>query len=126
MRVAKAMRATTKASRAAPPPPAPEQKRESKARAAHVYADIADVAGVSAKDTKSVLDGIRQVAIRELRRSGTFKLAAFVSLKLLRKAASPAKTKSMFGKEVRIDAKPARTLVKATAVKQLRDALAER
>lgn len=90
-----------------------------------MYSNIADTANVSIKDTKAVFAGIRHMVAQELRKSGTFTLAALVSFKLLHKAASPAKVKRMFGKDVLISAKPGRTLVKATAVKQLRDALAE-
>jgi len=75
-------------------------------------------------DTKAVLDDICQIAIRELRKTGTFKLPALMSFRSLHKAASPAKAKNMFGKEVQIAATPARTMVKATAVQQLHDALA--
>lgn len=119
------MRATLIAApMAAQSPRASKPRGAPKTPAKQVYGDISEEAGVRVKDTKAVLDAIRQIAIRELRRTGTFKLPALVSLRSLHKAASPAKVKSMFGKDVLIAAKPARMMVKATVLQQLRDALA--
>ena len=80
---------------------------------------------MSPKAAKDLLGAIRQIATRELQSSGTFKLPALVSFRLFHKAASPAKMKVMFGKNVLVARKPARSVIKVTPTKQLRDALAD-
>ena len=108
---------------------APQQIRVrsagTKSKAKEVYADIAAVAGMSAGQVKSVFDAVRQVALRELRAAEVFVLPNLVTLRLLHKRAADAKVKSMFGKEVHIAAKPARTQVKASALKHMQDIIAE-
>ena len=98
---------------------------KTKAKAKEMQADIAAAAGVSAGQVKSVLDAIRQVALRELRVTGVFMFPNLVMLRLLHKQAADAKVKNMFGKEVQIPAKPARTQVKALVLKHMHDAMAE-
>ena len=127
------MTKATRAPKAVPKPkPAPKaapkaapSNRESKGDALRLYADVATMAKVSIKDTKAVLDATRKLAAQELRMSNAFKLAALVSFKVLRKAAKPETTKIMFGQERTIPAKPARCIVKASALKQLKDAVTE-
>ncbi len=119
-----APKAAPKAAPRAAPRAAPSN-RESKGDALRLYADVATMAKVSVKDTKAVLDATRKLAAQELRMSNAFKLAALVSFKVLRKAAKPETIKLMFGQERTIPAKPARCIVKASALKQLKDAVTE-
>ena len=55
--------------------------------------------------------------------TGVFRISALATFKVLHKKASPANVKQMFGRDVQVAAKPARSVVKATPVKQLSDAV---
>ena len=93
--------------------------------AALVCGEISDTAKVSVKDTRAVMDAVRQVGTRHLRTTGTFRVPAMVSFRVVSKAARPAKKKVMFGKTVHCAEKPASQVVKAAPMKQLRDAVTE-
>ena len=96
-----------------------------KAKAKEIYTDIATNACVSVSQVKEVFDAVRQVLLRELRAKGACMLPNLVLFRLSRKPAADAKVKNMFGKEVHIPAKPARTQVKAYVLKHMLDAMVE-
>eukprot|EP00973_Karenia_brevis_P080209 11126418-Karenia_brevis.AAC.1 len=99
------------------------KRRPNKAKAAKVYRLLADASTVSPQEAQNLVGMLLQIAIRELRETKLFTLPSLVSFKALEKKATPAKIKKMFGKELQIEAKPKRTIVKATIMQQLQDAV---
>ena len=96
-----------------------------KAKAKEIYADIATKACLSVSQVKEVFGAVRQVVLHEMRATGVCMLPNLVLFRLVRKQAADAKVKNMFGKEVHIPAKPARTQVKASVLKHVLDVMAE-
>ena len=87
--------------------------------------EIAELAGVTAKDTKAVMGAMRQVAARELQQKGSVKFASFIMFRLKKTAERPAKIKQMFGKAVHIAARPASEKVRSTILKPFKDLVSD-
>merc|ERR1712125_73235 len=87
------------------------------------YNSVAEKTGLKAKDVKSVMEGLVEIAAQELKKNGSFKLAGALKLKLKKKPASPArKGVNPFTKEPCVfKAKPASKTVKAFALAKLKD-----
>ena len=102
--------------------PKQPQARNSQIKARRLYADVAALAGVTADQARCVLDATHHIASRELRVKAVFVIPNLVKLRLWHKQATDAKVKVMFGKEVHIAARPARTQVKASVLKHMQDA----
>merc|ERR1711866_9065 len=87
------------------------------------YSSVAETTGMKAKDVKAVVEGLVAVAGEELKKTGSFKLAGALNLKLKKKPATPArKGVNPFTKEPCVfKAKPASKTVKAFPMKKLKE-----
>merc|ERR1712086_727497 len=90
-----------------------------------VYSSVAETTGLKAKDVKSVVEGVIEVAASELKKNGSFKLAGALNMKLKKKPARAArKGVNPFTKEPCVfKAKPASKTVKAFPMKKLKEML---
>merc|ERR1711972_1136297 len=91
--------------------------------ATQAYGSVAETCGLKTKDVKAVIEGIVTVAADQLKKSGSFKLAGALTLKLKKKPARPArKGVNPFTKEPCVfKAKPASKTVKAFPMKKLKE-----
>merc|ERR1712064_177023 len=91
--------------------------------ASAAYSAVAETTGLKAKDVKGVMEGIVAVAAGELKKSGAFKLAGVLNLKLKKKPATPArKGVNPFTKEPCVfKAKPASNTVRALPMKKFKE-----
>merc|ERR1712151_995963 len=87
------------------------------------YSSVAETTGLKTKDVKSVIEGLVAVAADELKKSGSFKLAGALNMKLKKKPATPArKGVNPFTKEPCVfKATPASKTVKAFPMKKLKE-----
>jgi len=81
--------------------------------------------GLSKKDVKAVLEGLADVAHKELKKSGAFLVPGLAKFVVIKKPATKArKGINPFTKEPTVfKAKPARKIIKARPVKAAKDAL---
>merc|ERR1712193_268873 len=88
-----------------------------------VYSSVAEKAGLKAKDVKAAVEGLIEVAAGELKKTGNFKLAGALNLKLKKKPAQAArKGVNPFTKEPCVfKAKPASKTVRALPMKKLKE-----
>merc|ERR1712072_175275 len=88
---------------------------------------IADALGTACEIKKSeatkVLDALTVLVTKEIKSTGKFTLPGVCMVKTRHKPAQKAGKRMAFGKEVKVKAKPARTIVKAFAVKALKDSV---
>merc|ERR1712107_908542 len=91
--------------------------------ASAAYSSVAETTGLKAKDVKAVVEGLVTVAGEEFKKTGSFKLAGALNLKLKKKPATPArKGVNPFTKEPCVfKAKPASKTVKAFPMKKLKE-----
>jgi nucleoid DNA-binding protein len=78
------------------------------------------------EETKKVVDAIARLAAKELTAGRKFTLPGLVSLTVAGKEATEAGRKMVFGKELRVAAKPAKKVVKASPVGMLKKAFESR
>merc|ERR1719183_3356461 len=71
--------------------------------------------------TAKVLDAIAELGVKELKKTGKFTFPGLAMIKTRLKPATKACKKEIFGKMCTVKAKPARTVVKAFAVKAVKD-----
>merc|ERR1712080_92975 len=85
---------------------------------------IADALATACEGKKSemgkVLDALAELAEKETKSTGKFTIPGICMVKTRNKPATKAGKRMAFGKEVRVKAKPARTVVKCFAVKALK------
>lgn len=103
-------------------------KAASKVRSkGEIYTTLAETAGVTRKQVSTIFDGLNQMVIADLSKagSGTFKIPGMFKVSVVRKPATKAREGiNPFTKEkVMFKAKPARNVVKARALKALKDAV---
>merc|ERR1711981_6810 len=84
---------------------------------------IAESTQLKTKDVRGVFAALRTIACAEVKKTEKFVIPQLTTLKLKYKAAQKAGTKMMFGKEVKVAAKPASKVVKAFPAKALKDSL---
>ena len=84
---------------------------------------IAEKTGLKSKDVKGVFGELQTIAYAEVAKTEKFVIPQLVMLKLKHKPATKAGKKMMFGKEVKVAAKPAKKVVKAFPVKALKDSI---
>merc|ERR1719231_82196 len=84
---------------------------------------IAESAGLKPKDLKGVLVALAAIATAEVKKTEKFVIPQVAMLKLKHKPARKAGKKIMFGKEVKVAAKPASKVVKAFAAKAIKDSV---
>merc|ERR1711941_96561 len=90
-----------------------------------VYQSVAETTGLKTKDVKGTVEAIMGVASEELKKTGCFKLAGMLNMKLKKKPATPArKGVNPFTREPCVfKAKPASKTVKVLAMKKLKEAI---
>merc|ERR1719377_495281 len=85
---------------------------------------IADALGTACEKKRSemskVLDALAEIAEKEVKGTGKFTIPGVCMIKTKHKPATKAGKRVMFGKEVKVKAKKARTIVKAFAVSALK------
>lgn len=110
-----AKRKTAKASKAAP-------KARTKSQ---ILTDLADATELTKKQVGAVFEEMSGLIKKDLSRRGpgTFTVPGLLKLKVVRKPATRARkgTNPFTGEEMMFKAKPARNVVKATALKGLKD-----
>merc|ERR1712230_319188 len=90
-----------------------------------VFQSVAETTGLKTKDVKSAVDAFMGVAVEQVKKSGSFKLAGMLNMKLKNKPATKArKGINPFTKEPCVfKAKPASKTVKCFAMKKLKEML---
>merc|ERR1719198_1143184 len=85
---------------------------------------IADALGTACEKKRSemskVLDALAELAGKEVKGTGKFTIPGVCMIKTRHKPATKAGKRMAFGQEIRVKAKPARTVVKAFAVSALK------
>jgi nucleoid DNA-binding protein len=85
---------------------------------------LADALATKSELKKSVvgklLNGLAEVGAAEVKKAGVFTIPGLARIKTRRKPATKAAKRMMFGQEVLVKAKPAKTVVKAFAVAALK------
>merc|ERR1719310_1420395 len=88
---------------------------------------IADALATACEMKKSecskVLDALAEVGAAQVKSAGKFVIPGLVMIKTRRKKATKAGKRLMFGKEVKVAAKPAKTVVKAFPVSALKQSI---
>merc|ERR1712093_156603 len=84
---------------------------------------IGENAGLKTAQVKGLLADLTAVATAEVKKTGKFVVPHMVMLKLKHKPATKAGKRIMFGKEVKVAAKPAKKVVKAFPAKALKDSI---
>merc|ERR1739845_249088 len=99
--------------------------KSTKMTATAVYQSVSETTALKTKDVKAAVEAMMDVAAEELKKTGSFKFAGMLNLKLKKKAASPArKGVKPFTKEPCVfKAKPASKTVKVFAMKKLKEAV---
>merc|ERR1712185_515660 len=90
-----------------------------------VFQSVAETTGLKTKDVKGVVGALMGVAVEQVKKSGSFKLAGMLNMKLKSKPATPArKGVNPFTKEPCVfKAKPASKTVRCLAMKKLKEML---
>merc|ERR1719156_360356 len=81
---------------------------------------LATATSLKKAECSKVLDALAELAMKEVKK-GKFTIPGLVMIKTRKKKATKAGKREIFGKMVKVKAKPARTIVKAYAVKALKD-----
>merc|ERR1719331_152240 len=77
---------------------------------------IASAAGLNKSVCSKLIDALADIGAKEVKSTGIFTVPGLCRIKTRRKPATKAGKRVMFGKEVKVAAKPAKTVVKAFAV----------
>lgn len=89
-----------------------------------IYTYIAEQTDLKKKDISQVFDALAELMGRELKRGpGIFTVPGLMKVKAVRKPAVPARKgiNPFTGEEAMFKAKPARNVIKVTALKALKD-----
>lgn len=91
-----------------------------------VVNEIVRATNCAKKDVKNVVDGLIQLAYRELKKKGIFTLHGLTKAVVVKKPATKAREgiNPFTGEKIMIKAKPARKAVRFRAVKAAKDAVA--
>ena len=82
---------------------------------------IAAATQLKTKDVKAVFAALRTIAYAEVKKTQKFVIPKLLTLELKHKPARKAGTKVMFGREVKVAAKPASKVVRVFPAKALKD-----
>merc|ERR1719324_1381308 len=74
---------------------------------------IADEHGLKVKECSQVFNSLVDIATKEVKKTGLFTVPGLCRIKTRTKPATKAGVRNIFGKEVKVSAKPAKTIVKA-------------
>lgn len=94
-----------------------------KQTAAELQNAIADASGLLPKDAERWLQALRDVAAKNLRDTNVFKLHDMVLIRMRKTPPRSAVTRSLFGKDIALPAKPAGQKITVIAVKPFYDAV---
>ncbi|CAE7515811.1 HCc2 [Symbiodinium pilosum] len=86
-----------------------------------IAAQVAESTGLKKSEVTQVLTNLADIGAAEVKKTGKFVFPGLFMIKTRQKAATKAGVKLMFGKEVKVKAQPAKTVVKAYAVKAVKD-----
>ena len=76
--------------------------------------------GLKQKSCSELINSVVAIATQEVKKTGVFTIPGICRLKTRMKPATKAGMRVMFGKEMKVKAKPAKTIVKAFAVAALK------
>eukprot|EP00930_Biecheleria_cincta_P082472 TRINITY_DN721_c0_g1_i4.p1 TRINITY_DN721_c0_g1~~TRINITY_DN721_c0_g1_i4.p1 ORF type:complete len:118 (-),score=35.36 TRINITY_DN721_c0_g1_i4:90-443(-) len=76
--------------------------------------------GLKRSQIMKILNTLGEVGAKEVKSAGKFVVPGVCMIKTKQKPATKAGKRMMFGKEVKVKAKPAKTVVKAFAVKAIK------
>merc|ERR1719463_955442 len=82
---------------------------------------IAEEHGLKTKEVNQVFESLAELGTKEVKKNGIFCVPGLCRIKTKTKKATKAGKRIMFGQEVKVKAKPARTVVKAFAVAALKN-----
>merc|ERR1711903_303604 len=85
-----------------------------------IVKDIATEHGLKTKQISQVFDSLAAMATKEVKKAGVFTIPGVCRIKTRVKPATKAGMRNIFGKDVKVAAKPARTIVKAFPVAALK------
>merc|ERR1712037_701050 len=86
-----------------------------------LIASLAESCEVKNGVISTALSTLASIAAKELKKSGKFVIPGLVMIKTRQKKAQKAGKREIFGKVVKVKAKPAKTIVKAFPAKALKD-----
>merc|ERR1712072_318662 len=81
---------------------------------------IADEHGLKTKECAQVFNSLVDIATKEVKKTGVFTIPGLCRIKTRVKPATKAGMRNIFGKEVKVAAKPVKTVVKAFAAAALK------
>merc|ERR1719343_360253 len=81
---------------------------------------LVDGTELKKSDAMTVLDTLSELIAKEVKKTGKFTLPGVCMIKTRYKPATKAGKRNIFGKEVKVKAKPAKTVVKCFAVAALK------
>merc|ERR1712178_35500 len=84
---------------------------------------IAEEHGLEQKQISEIVDSLAAIATKEVKSAGKFVIPGVCMLKTRTKPATKAGKKVMFGKEVIVKSKPAKTIVKAFPAAAIKTAI---
>merc|ERR1719380_160918 len=85
-----------------------------------INAAIAEELEMKPKDVAGVIESLVAIGSSEVKKSGIFTIPGLCRIKTRMKPATKAGKREIFGQEVKVKAKPARTVVKAFPVAALK------
>merc|ERR1719444_765730 len=81
---------------------------------------LAQASEVKKSDCSKIIDALADMGAKQVKNGGKFVIPGLVMIKTKKKAATKAGKRVMFGKEVTVAARPAKTVVKAFPVSALK------
>merc|ERR1719267_362410 len=78
--------------------------------------DIAAEHELKSKEVSQIFDSLAAIATKEVKKTGVFTIPGLCRIKTRTKPATKAGVRMAFGQEIKVKAKPARTIVKAFPV----------
>ena len=84
---------------------------------------IATEHGMKKSECSKILESLATLATAEVKKAGKFTIPGLCMIKTRKKPATKATTREMFGKTVKIAAKPAKTVIKAFCVAALKKSI---
>merc|ERR1712151_618398 len=85
-----------------------------------VMGAIAEEHGLKRCDCSKMMSSLVDIATKEVKKTGVFTIPGLCRIKTRTKPATKAGVRNIFGKEVKVKAKPAKTVVKAFPVAALK------
>jgi nucleoid DNA-binding protein len=88
-----------------------------------IFTFIADDTGFTKREVGMVFDSMEVLIKKDLKRAGSFSIPGLCKIRVVRKPATKARKgiNPFTGEEMMFKAKPARNVVKVTALKKLKD-----